>query len=210
MRSMADTAAVSTAPAPRPGLRERTKARTRQELIDAAFALFAERGFETCTVEDIAKVADVSPRTFFRYFPVKEDVVLAPMQDESDRMIAELTARPPEESPLTALREALRGTITRLSDRGGLCDNVKMVECCPSLVARKLELNAAKERTIASVIADRMGVDASRDPRPQLIAATFMACVSQAYRSWLDDGMPNDLQKRVDRLTALLKGGLEG
>ena len=210
MRCMPDSTALSIAPPPRPGLRERTKARTRQELIDAAFALFGERGFETCTVEDIAKVADVSPRTFFRYFPVKEDVVLAPMQDELDRMIGELIARPPEESPLTALRAAFRGTITRLSDGGGLCDTVTLVESCPSLVARKLELNAAKEHQIASVIADRMGVEVSRDPRPRLIAATFMASVGQAYRSWIDDGMPNDLQKRVDRLTALLKGGLEG
>lgn len=206
---MAD-AAVTPTTRPGPGLRERTKARTRQELVESAYALFAERGFEGCTVEDIARAADVSPRTFFRYFAVKEDVALAPMQDESDRMIEDLAARPASESPLTALREAIRGSIDRLPDRVELCSVMKMVECCPDLVQRKLALNAAKEQQIAEVLATRMGVDPGRDARPQLIAATFMAGMSHAYRSWIDDGMPNDLQERVDRLTALLQGGLEG
>jgi AcrR family transcriptional regulator len=194
----------------RPGLRERTKARTRQELIEAAFALFAERGFEECTVEEIAKAADVSPRTFFRYFAVKEDVALAPMQDESDRMIQALAERPVSESPLTALREAFRGPVGRLVDRDALCGVMQFVEGCPTLVARKMALSADKERQVAQILGERMGVDPGRDPRPQLIATTFMAGIGQAYRSWIEDGMPNDLQKRVDRLVALLRGGLEG
>ena len=199
-----------TGTSPRTGLRERTKARTRQELIEAAFALFEERGFEECTVEEIAKAADVSPRTFFRYFAVKEDVALAPMQDESDRMIQALRDRPASESPLTALREAFRGPVGRLIARDSFCGVMQLVEACPTLVARKLALSADKEREVACILADRMGVDVNRDPRPQLIATTFITGMGQAYRGWLEDGMPDDLQKRVDRLAALLRGGLEG
>ena len=208
---MAEAAAPETAETRvRSGLRERTKARTRQELIDAAFTLFAERGFEACTVDEIAEAADVSPRTFFRYFPVKEDVALARLEDESALIVEHLARRPASESPLTALREALREPLDRLKGEQQLCGIMKMVESCPSLVARQMALRADKEERLAVVLAARMGVDAAADPRPRLIATTFMAAVGQAYRTWIEDGMPDDLDARIDTLTELLRGGLEG
>lgn len=194
----------------RSGLRERTKARTRQELVDAAFTLFAERGFEACTVDEIAEAADVSPRTFFRYFAVKEDVALARLQDESALLVEGLAQRPASESPLTALRAALRAPLARMKGEQELCGIMKIVESCPSLVARHMALRASKEEQLAGVLAGRMGVDSATDPRPRLIATTFMAGVGQAYRSWIDDGTPDDLDARIDTLTELLRGGLEG
>ncbi len=208
---MAEAAAPQTAELRvRSGLRERTKARTRRELIDAAFTLFAERGFEACTVDEIAEAADVSPRTFFRYFPVKEDVALARLEDESALIVEHLARRPASESPLTALREALREPLDRLKGEQQLCGIMKMVESCPSLVARQMALRADKEERLAVVLAARMAVDAAADPRPRLIATTFMAAVGQAYRTWIEDGMPDDLDARIDTLTELLRGGLEG
>ncbi len=208
---MAEAAAPETAETRvRSGLRERTKARTRQELIDAAFTLFAERGFEACTVDEIAEAADVSPRTFFRYFPVKEDVALARLEDESASLVEHLARRPASESPLTALREALREPLGRLKGEQQLCGIMKMVESCPSLVARQMALRADKEERLADVLAARMGVDAATDLRPRLIATTFMAAVGQAYRTWIEDGTPDDLDERIDALTELLRGGLEG
>lgn len=208
--SEAATSTGSVETRARPGLRERTKARTRQELIDAAFALFAEHGFEACTVDEIAEAADVSPRTFFRYFAVKEDVALARLQDESALLIERLAERPASESPLTALREAIREPLARLKGERELCGIMKMVESCPSLVARQMALRANKEEQLAEVLAGRMGVDATTDPRPHLIATTFMAGVGRAYRSWIEDGTPDDLDTRIDTLTELLRGGLEG
>src|SRR6266516_841718 len=79
----ADGPAAPAGPAPRarPGLRERKKARTRAAIRDHAMRLIREQGYDATTVEQIAEAAEVSPSTFFRYFPTKEDVVL---QDDMD------------------------------------------------------------------------------------------------------------------------------
>src|SRR5258707_3985732 len=88
------------------GRRERKKQATRESLIEAAFGLFTDKGFEATTVEEIADAVDVSSRTFFRYFASKEDVVLT-FQDEQQVMFLELfRARPAEEPVVTALKRA--------------------------------------------------------------------------------------------------------
>src|SRR5437879_11261827 len=102
MNAMAtDDTAVATA-----GRRERKKQRTREALIDAAFELFARKGFEATTVEEIADAVEVSSRTFFRYFASKEDVALSPTEDLLATLLDTLAGRPPGEPALTALRHA--------------------------------------------------------------------------------------------------------
>ena len=178
--------------------------------MDAAFALFERRGFDECTVDDIAEAADVSPRTFFRYFAVKEDVALARLHDHSAMLIDELNGRPPSEPPLTALREALRAPLAELKRQPQLCSVLRMVEASPSLLARQMALRATKESALAEALAARMGVDPKTDLRPRLMATTFMAGVGEAYRTWIDDGEPDDLDARLDALTSLLREGFEG
>jgi AcrR family transcriptional regulator len=89
------------------GLRERNKLRRREQITDAALRLFGERGFDGATIDDIAAAAEVSRRTFFRYFARKEDVVLDWKRRTSEELRAALVARPPEESPLQAVHAAL-------------------------------------------------------------------------------------------------------
>ena len=86
------------------GLRERKKQRTREQIVEAAMGLFAERGYQATTIADIATAADVAPRTFFSYFPSKEAVVFYNVDRDLDGLASELRDRPPGETAFDALR----------------------------------------------------------------------------------------------------------
>src|SRR5215210_5308354 len=95
------------------GLRARKKAATRHALQEHALRLFLDHGYDATTVESIAQAAGVSQMTFFRYFPTKEDVVLA---GDYDPLLAELiSSRPPDEPAIAALRHALQAGFVQLS-----------------------------------------------------------------------------------------------
>src|ERR671915_107115 len=86
------------------GLRERKKQRTREQIIEAAMRLFAERGFHATTIADIAAAAEVAPRTFFTYFPSKEAVVFHNLDRDLDSLASALRDRLPGETAFDALR----------------------------------------------------------------------------------------------------------
>src|SRR5215467_13921994 len=90
---------------PAQGLRERKKAKTRAAIQRHALRLFREQGYEETTVEQIAEAAEVSPSTFFRYFPTKEDVVLYDAFDPI--LFASLEQQPAALTPLQAMRNAI-------------------------------------------------------------------------------------------------------
>src|SRR4051794_227223 len=89
------------------GLRERKKEKTRAALVRSALRQFAKRGFDHVTVEDIAGACDVSPRTFFRYFASKEDVLFADKDLQRARMLDVLGSQSVDVPPLRALQEAV-------------------------------------------------------------------------------------------------------
>src|SRR5689334_25043117 len=83
------------------GLRERKKLRTRQALSDAALRLFAEKGFDATTVEEICEQAEVSPSTFFRYFETKEAAAF-PDEEPRVRVVEDALRTRPDGEPLNA------------------------------------------------------------------------------------------------------------
>lgn len=96
-----------------PGLRQRKKAATRIAIRRAAIRLFERHGFADTTVEQIAEAADISPRTFYRYFPTKEAVLIC---DQAEPVIAMFQHAPAELSPVAAYRYAAAAYFDSLSD----------------------------------------------------------------------------------------------
>jgi AcrR family transcriptional regulator len=100
---------------PKPGLRERKKARTRAAIRDQAMRLFEEQGYSATTVDQIAEAAEVSQSTFFRYFPTKEDVVLT---DDYDPLIAAaIRAQPAGLHPIDAVAAGIRMVFSTLTSK---------------------------------------------------------------------------------------------
>lgn len=185
-----------------PGLRERKKRATRLALQRAALELVSEHGREAVTVEQIAAAADVSTRTFFNYFATKDDALAATDPELLDEVCAAVTARPPDESPLRALREVSLDRGRQIAaDTGFWKLRGEVIRAHPDLAARLVGASVAADHRVARALADRMGVDPRRDPRPLLVASAVTVAKRTAVEIWLATGQERDL---IDILTDCL------
>jgi AcrR family transcriptional regulator len=188
------------------GLRERKKARTRAAIQRAALRLFRERGYQETTVEQIAAAADISPSTFFRYFPTKEAVVL---QDEFDPMIIEaFKAVPPDVRPITALRRAFGEVFSQLPDEAleRTRDRTELVKTVPELRAAMMEEFARNVQMLAELVAERAGRRPD-DLAVRTLAGALVGAVMAAMLSWVE-GSGRDFQELLDSAVAQLEAGL--
>jgi AcrR family transcriptional regulator len=199
---MSDTAGVVNPM----GLRERKKARTRAAIRQEALRLFRERGYSATTVEQIAAAADVSPATFFRYYPTKEDVVL---QDDLDVLLPEaVEAQPPGLSPIAAVRAAIRETLGHLDagELGRLAETIELTNSVPELRARSVDEFIRTIDVMAVPLARRAG----RSPEDIEVrhVAGAMIGVLLAVTMGPPDPDPADLMTRIDAALAHLEAGL--
>jgi len=191
------------------GLRERKKEKTRTQLTDAAFRLFAEQGFDGTTIEQIVDEVEVSPRTFFRYFDSKEDVVIGFFDDIGLELRDMLEQRPEDEAPFEAVSESLRSLADMyLADEGRVVAAKRLSYETPSIRARLLDKHARWENGLTEGLAARLGVDPGTDPRPRLIAAVALTAFSTAVGDWCTHGAGSDLHTRVDQALATVGAGL--
>ena len=192
------------------GLRERKKLRTRAELTDAAFRLFAERGFDETTIEDIVEQVEVSARTFFRYFDSKEDVVIGFFDDMGLELRAMLAVRPPEEPPFTALRGALGSLIDLYEERADRVMAAKqLAHDTPAIRARLLDKHARWENGVTEELSARLGLGPEEDQRSRLIAAVALAAYSTAVSAWCTSGGRADLHVLVEDALAAVGDGFD-
>lgn len=191
---------------PRPGLRERKKARTRALIQEHALRLFREQGYEATSIEEIAEAAEVSPSTVFRYFPTKPDLVI--YDDLDERMIEAFRAQAPELNAVQALRASVR------SGFGGLAgeemalqlERERLLRSVPELQSAMLGELARTVGEIADLIAERAGRPADDDA----VLALAGAVIGVAIAAWLavdEDAPAERFLDRVDTGIALLESG---
>jgi AcrR family transcriptional regulator len=172
-------------------LRERKKRRTRDALLRAALELFATRGYEETTVDDIAAAVDVSQRTFFRYFAGKEETAFYVPRLAETQVVEAVRARPPGEAPLEALRRAVLESWERINETIEEIVPVELhmrvyrvIESTPALLAAHLRRAAELEEELARIIAEREGLDVDADPRPRIVVALFGGVIRVTERLW--------------------------
>lgn len=188
---------------PTPGLRERKKVRTRRTLREEALRLFRERGYAQTTVEQIAAAADVSPSTFFRYFPSKEELVIA---DDVDPVIIErFRAQPQDVTVFDALRSAVTGVASSMSKEQWRFEQERaaLLSTEPQLQGAMRHETQRSVDLIAGLIAERCDLEPT-DLRVRAIAGAVVGGY-QALREgpnvvvqdfdligFLSEGMPLD------------------
>ncbi len=171
-----------------------------------AMRLFREQGWEQTTVEQIAEAAEVSPSTFFRYFPTKEDVVLL---DEYDGLIVEaFRAQPAELTPLQAMRKTLSEVFANLTPREREEENerLRLSREVPELRAARLDELIRTMRLLAAIVGERVGRSAD-DPA---VLAFAGAVIGAAMSTMLCAGQ-NPIAKtyqQFDDALAFLEAGL--
>ncbi|MGH9169550.1 MAG: TetR family transcriptional regulator [Acidimicrobiales bacterium] len=166
-------------------LRERKKWATRAALRRSAVALVSSRGLAAVKVEDIAAAADVSPRTFFNYFPCKEDaicgwdpILLAEMADR-------LRGRPVGEAAPAALQAALLEVMAPFdADHRDLLERLCVIRSDPNLTSHHVARWAEAERRLVAVLAERRDAGTTDDRYAQLVVAATLSASRVAMQSW--------------------------
>jgi AcrR family transcriptional regulator len=201
------------------GLRERKKQRTREQIIEAAMGLFAERGYHATTIADIAAAADVAPRTFFSYFPSKEAVVFHNVDRDLDALAAMLRDRLPGETAF----DALRRWIDAMFDAWAAEEQETVLRkqlCCEDEGLANFEggVMARINELLLEAIAKDLG-EPQDALRPRLVAAAAMAALTSLEGSLEDKddeksrpGVPLDKTEALavlDDAMLFLRGGID-
>jgi AcrR family transcriptional regulator len=170
---------------PAGGLRERHKESTRRSLEDAALRLFAEQGYDATTIEAIADAAGVSPRTFFRYFTAKDEVLDMGWAQRREQLAELVDAAPAADDDhatasgvLVAMAESFQPERERILLRA------RALRTSAALRGRNADTTAAWEHTLADGLARRRGL-AEPDAGARAVSAAYTAVWRTALADWL-------------------------
>lgn len=193
-------------------LRDRRRAELLSRIQQTAHQLFAERGFEAVTTEDIASAAGISISTYFRYAPTKEGLLVDPVREAASEIVGAYSARPPQESPVEALIQLF---VTRAMDVSGV-DNLETwrlaVATAPHLLTKSVLVSETDHGTLIEQVAHRMNVDATVDIRPALMVHTSLATVQFVLDGWLtsDTAESPPFHEQLEQALRITLAGFDG
>ena len=188
------------------GLTERTKQRTRREIAEAAGQLFLERGYAASTVQDIANAADVSPRTFFRYFPCKEDVITAIASSSMDDVLGHLAGHDASESLVSVLKATFSAVLgPAIDDPDGARAFQCMLRDIPALRGRWLEEQRRNRDRLAEELRPWFDERSSAVAR-HLAAGAALLAIDEVMTMWADDPSLRDPLGLLNEAFQILDG----
>lgn len=192
-------------------LRQRKKAKTRQALIEAAMVLFDRQGYEATTVGEIAAAADVSRRTFFRYFATKA-LVLFPHQDlHLDHFRELLRDQRPGEAPFDRLRRAcMEMARLYMEGREEHLRQQRIIRNSPALIAKGDQFDEDWRALIKEALLLGTAPNKRTERHAYYLAAAVMGVIGAVMREWYDGDCRADLAAMGDEGLALLEKGVNG
>ena len=190
------------------GRRDRKRLETRNGLAAVALELFAERGFDAVTVNDIADRADVDPSTFYRHFGSKEAVIFSDLGDWTGHLANAVRAQPTDLPLLETMRMGIKDMAAmQMVDIENERHRAELTESSPSVRAQGLAIREALIEGVTLAIADRMAVDPARDSRPYLLAASCILAANWYRNRVVQTGdLPRSAEEAVDRIMDLVQG----
>ena len=193
-------------PETRLDLRATARDHVRAQVADRALDLFAEHGFDATPVDEICASVGISPRTFFRYFPSKEDAVVGDPMPLGRDIAAALAARPSDEDPWTSMRAGLQLLVDALPPERGLV-LMRVIMSAPSLRARHLEKHLAWGALFEPIIRERLvGADATRRLRASVVVHGSLAALDAAFDEWVGQDGASTFETVLDESFAALRG----
>lgn len=191
----------------RPPLRERKRQAARHVLFETAYRKFLEKGFDRTTVAEIADAADLSPRTFFRYFGSKEEVVFAQSDSHLAVVRDSLLHRPIDEPVYRSVEGVLLEYAQYLDrNRDWVVPLGRLVLDTPELQAKRADEYGRWARGVADALAGRRG-DAESSFEDEAVAAAGLAGFTTAFDRWIKTDGSGTLQDQVERAFKILALG---
>ncbi|MFJ4851277.1 MULTISPECIES: TetR family transcriptional regulator [unclassified Streptomyces] len=180
----------------------------RDALVAAAFQLFLERGYEATTIDDIVALAGVGRRSFFRYFPSKEDVVFP----DHERALAEMTefldGSADTDEPVSKACGAARLVLNMYAENPTFSvQRYRLTKQVPGLRAYELSVVWRYERALAEYLGARFADRPDGKLRADVIAAAVVAAHNNGLRSWLRSGGEGDAFAAVDHALDYVRRG---
>jgi AcrR family transcriptional regulator len=201
---------------PKAGLRERKKQRTRQAIVEVATRLFVDRGYQQTTLAQIAEAAEVSPSTFFNYFPTKVDIVFCLFDAVIDSARKRIAERPDGEPAIHAVAGWLTEELPVVEQ-----PYAEAIRRFPAIIGSSPEL-VAEERLRRALLEDVLAAGFARDlgespdgMRARVLAALALHGMLEAWTAWYekhagdaDFHLEELLAAKAEHVMRVLEGGL--